>query len=100
MSPELVSSRTPRQPLKRHELFERFLYRYWARWTGHTRNIQGYDLGGRPSRGKPYKRNNNGGQQGFELLHINSSSGRDLVEKLGHIRKYERNENEHRRYRK
>jgi hypothetical protein len=46
MSPELVSSRTPRQPLKRHELFERFIYRYWARWTGHTRNIQGYDLGG------------------------------------------------------
>jgi len=57
-------------------------------------------LGRRPSRGKPYKRSNNGSQQGFEILHNNSSSGRDLVEKLGHIRKYERNENEHGNYRK
>jgi len=57
-------------------------------------------LGRRPSRGKPYKRTNNGSQQGFEILHINSSLGRDLVEKLGHIRKYERNENERRNYRK
>jgi len=50
--------------------------------------------------GKPYKRTNNGSQQGFEILHNNSSSCRDSVEKVGHIRKYERNENEHRHYRK